>query len=96
MKYVPKEALAPCFGLARPSLGIAYVRDDLPARVQAFVTDHELYHLTDPAVNWIWREIKANVHAFVRHPLGGLGCVALTVCSGERWRLYWTRLREGK
>jgi hypothetical protein len=95
VKYVPKEVLAPCFGLAQPSRGIAYVREDLPVRVQAFVRDHELYHLTDRAANWIWREIKANVYAFVRHPLGGLECVALTVCSRERWRLYRTRFREG-
>jgi hypothetical protein len=94
--YVARDELAPCFGVAKPSLGTVYVRADLPPRVRAFVAAHELYHLTDRAVNWIWREIKANLHAFVRHPRGGLECVALTVRDMARWRLYLTRFREGR
>ena len=53
-----KEELDPMFGYAMPSEGVAYIREDLPARVKKFVIAHELYHLKDKARWWVWREIK--------------------------------------
>jgi hypothetical protein len=95
VKYVSKEALAPCFGLSFPERNEVHVRADLPGAARAFVLAHEIYHLTDKAQWWVWREIKANAHAFLKHPWGGVVTVALTIFSLDRWRFYFRRIREG-
>jgi hypothetical protein len=84
-----KKELYPRFGYA--SEQVAYVRGDLPNCVRKFVTEHELYHLRDDAKWWVWREIKANIAGALKHPLGFLGCVLMSLAP-YRLRYYWKRI----
>ena len=89
--YVSKDQLYPKFGYALPSKQIAYVRDDLPRSVKAFVTAHEVYHLRDQASWWVWREVKANIAGALNHPVGFLVCVVMSLAP-YRLRYYWQRI----
>jgi hypothetical protein len=89
--YQTKKELHPRFGYALPSEQVAYVRGDLPNCVRKFVTAHELYHLRDKAQWWVWREIKANISGALKHPLGFLGCVLMSLAP-YRLRYYWKRI----
>jgi len=93
VEYVKREALYPRFGAAAD--GVAYVRDDLPEAVKAFVEIHELYHLQDSATWWVWREIKANVAGAWRHPWGFALCVIMSFAP-HRLRHYWARIIKGE
>jgi len=66
-------------GHALPGKDAAYVREDLPQCVRKFVTTHELYHLQDTGRWWVWREIKANAKGALKHPLGFMVCVLLSL-----------------
>jgi hypothetical protein len=75
----------PYLGVALIHTKFAYVREDLPRRLRAFVVEHELYHLRD---RWHWwgtsgMEIRANAAAALREPLGFLAFIAygLVHCS---------------
>ena len=76
---VSREKLGARFGYALPERQVAFVREDLPGCVRAFVADHELYHLRDRARWWVWREIKANGSAALKHPLGFLACALMSL-----------------
>ena len=89
--YVSKKDLYPRFGYAQPNRQIAYVREDLPNSVRKFVTAHELYHLRDKSKWWVWREIKANIAGALKHPIGFLGCVMMSLAP-YRLRYYWKRI----
>ena len=89
--YRTKEELYPRFGFALPEKQIAYVRDDLPECVKQFVIGHEVYHLTDHANGWVWREIKANMHSALRHPIGFMLCLQMSLVP-YRLRHYWQRI----
>jgi hypothetical protein len=80
-----RENLYPRFGLALPDKQLVYVRDDLPGCVKRFVIGHELYHLRDKAQWWIWREVKANIHAAIRHPIGLVACVFMSLAPYRLW-----------
>jgi hypothetical protein len=80
-----REKLYPRFGLALPDKQLVYVRDDLPGCVKRFVIGHELYHLRDKAQWWIWREVKANIHAAIRHPIGLVACVFMSLAPYRLW-----------
>jgi len=71
--------LHPRFGLGLPNKGQVSVREDLPEWVKRFVTTHELYHLKDKAQWWLLREVKANLHAAIRHPVGFVACVLMSL-----------------
>jgi hypothetical protein len=90
--YQTREDLYPRFGLALPVKNLVYVRDDLPRCVKRFVISHELYHLRDKAQWWIWREIKANANAAIRHPIGFMACVLMSLAP-YRLRYYGQRIR---
>ena len=90
--YVNKEKLYPSFGVCYAD-GRIEVRNDLPNIVIKFVVQHEIYHRTDKAKNWIWREIKANVYAFTQHPIGGLYTVFLSL-SPSRLKFYYDRWKK--
>jgi hypothetical protein len=90
--YQTTKDLYPRFGLALPEKNQVYVRRDLPQPVKRFVISHELYHLGDKAQWWIWREAKANVHAAMRHPIGFVGCVLMSLTPYRLW-YYWQRIR---
>ena len=88
--YLKREALYPRFGYAVPSEQKAFVREDLPTCVEAFVTVHELYHLKDRAKWWVWREVKANMAGAFRHPMGFLLCIGMSL-SSARLGYYYKR-----
>ena len=81
--YLKREALHPRFGYAVPSEQKVVVRADLPKCVEAFVTVHELYHLKDRANWWVWRELKANTAGALRHPVGFVLCVVLSLAPAR-------------
>ena len=72
--YQTRDDLYPRFGLALPDKQQVYVRGDLPRCVKRFVIRHEVYHLGDKGQWWVLREVKANAHAAIRHPIGFLAC----------------------
>jgi hypothetical protein len=90
--YQTRDDLYPRFGLALPDKQVVYVRGDLPGSVKRFVIGHELYHLSDKAGWWIWREAKASVHAAFRHPIGFVACVLMSLAP-YRLRYYGQRIR---
>jgi hypothetical protein len=90
--YQSRGTLHPRFGLALPVKNQVYVREDLPESVKRFVLSHELYHLVDKAQRWVWREIKATVHAAMRHPIGFIACVFMSLAP-YRLRYYGQRIR---
>ena len=89
-----KERLHPRFGYAHPSKQMAYVRADLPKCVRAFVTFHELYHLKDKAKWRVWREVKATMYGGLRHPIGFLACLLMSL-TPHRLGYYLGRIRHG-
>ena len=90
--YQTREDLYPRFGLALPDKQQIYVREDLPEYAKRFVISHELYHLVDKAQCWVWREIKATAHAAMRHPIGFIACVTMSLVP-YRLRYYSQRIR---
>jgi hypothetical protein len=86
-----KEDLYPRFGLALPDQQRVHVREDLPGCVKRFVISHELYHLGDRSQWWVWREVKANIHAASRHPIGFMACVFSSLAP-YRLRYYGRRI----
>jgi len=96
VQFVSKEKLFPRFGAAWPKPQIAWVRNDLPESVKKFTEVHEVYHLSDPAKWWVWREIKANFAGAWKHPIGAIYCMLLTIFSFDRLKFYWHRIKVGK
>lgn len=92
--FVPKEKIAPAFGQAFPyekKGGYAEVRNDLNPIVKRFVTEHELYHLTDNS-KWLGRlgmEIRANIIPGIKNPIGFIYTIIYTIFSKERIKLYY-------
>jgi len=93
VKFVSKKKLYPAFGEVKNN--IAYVRNDLPKIVKEFVKEHELYHLKDKSQNWVWREVKANLYAFFKHPLGFIICTIMSL-SPARLKFYFERFKTGE
>lgn len=91
--YVPKEELYPAFGLCTKTQ--IKIREDLPSLVKGFVWEHEQYHSTDKETNWIMREIKANLYAFVAEPIGGVMAIFMSLAP-YRLKMYWNRFKEGR
>jgi hypothetical protein len=90
--YQTRENLYPRFGLALLGKGQVHVREDLPECVKRFVISHELYHLVDKAQWWVLREVKATVHAAMRHPIGFIACVLMSLAP-YRLSYYGQRIR---
>lgn len=93
VEFVDKEAIAPAFGYAKNHT--AFVRRDLRPAVKQFVLTHELYHLQDKAVwgGWLGKEIRANISATMKHPLGFVQTVILSL-KPDRIRFYIHRARR--
>jgi hypothetical protein len=83
----------PRYGYSIPSKRTAFVNASLPWSVIQFVMAHEFYHLTDFAQWWVWREVKANFHAALVHPVGAVHCLLLSVFSIKRWQYYIDRIK---
>jgi hypothetical protein len=92
VNYVPKEKLFPKFGEANSTTQQIYIREDLPKITQPFLIAHETYHLTDKTKFWLYREIRANFYAGIKHPVG-----FITICfmslSLDRLKYYWKRIK---
>ncbi len=95
IKYVSKNELYPAFGEADVKKQIAYVRKDLPNLVRDFVKDHELYHLNDKSKNWVWRETKAGIFSGIRHPIGLIVTILISL-HPDRLKLYVQRIKKGE
>lgn len=95
IRYVPKKKLYPKFGFNWPDKALVHIREDLPTVVQDFVCAHEVYHLTDKATWWVWREIKANLYAAWRCPLGFIICTLMSLAP-YRLKYYWQRILKEK
>lgn len=93
-RLVEKKALFPKFGHADVQNQIAYVRADLPESVKKFVFAHEIYHLSDKAKWWVWREIKANIAGAIKHPIGFIYCVIKSL-AWYRLKFYYRRFKDG-
>ena len=89
--YRSKAEMDPRFGFAIPELQKVYVRGDLPACVRQFVVMHECYHLSDDTSWWVWRELKANMHAAIRFPIGFMGCLLMSTAP-RRLCYYFKRM----
>ncbi len=99
--FVPRERLYPFFGVAVGGINkkecYAEVREDLSPRLKKFVLAHELYHLIDERT-WLGnrgREIRANFVPAMHDPAGFMTCLAATVFSWDRLKLYFHRFWFG-
>jgi len=95
IKYVSRKELYPAFGEADVKKQVVYIRNDLPKMAKIFVKDHELYHLKDKSKNWTWREIKANVNSAIKHPLGFIITLIMSL-QIYRIKLYLQRIKQRK
>ncbi len=103
VNYVSKFKLYPAFGEALEKNQKINIRKDLPKCVQRFVLEHEKYHLKDwrnlvkksKKYNWIFGEIKANIYAAIKHPLGFFICTLMSL-SPYRIKFYIERIFTGK
>ena len=93
IKYLSKQKLYPAFGDSDVKKQIAFVRKDLPKLVKIFVRDHELYHLKDNSKNWFWAEVKANFYSGIRHPIGFLMTIILSL-QPYRIKFYVQRINK--
>ncbi len=95
VKYVSRKKLYPAFGYADIKKDVAYVRKDLPKLVKKFIKTHELFHLRHKKPrNWFWEEIKANAYSGIRHPLGLIVTIIMSLRI-DRIRLYIDRFKKG-
>lgn len=90
--YVEKEEIYPRFGYSEVSTQTVWVRKDLPSAVLRFVLEHEIYHLSDKAKWWVWREIKANCFAATKETWGFILTCFLSL-QPYRLKYYWDRIR---
>ena len=103
IKYVSKKKLYPAFGDAQEIPPRIRVRKDLPKLVKKFVLEHEKYHIRDwqrltkenKKYYWIWGEIKANIYSAIRHPLGSIITLIMSL-QPYRIKLYIQRIKKGK
>jgi len=93
IKYVSKNKLYPAFGEADIKKNTVYIRKDLPNVVKRFIKEHELYHIKDESKIILWREIKANIYGAIKHPLGFLLCIIMSL-SPYRLKFYFNRFRK--
>lgn len=90
IKVVPAAELYPFIGYANPD-GLIEIADCLDIDEYDFVRLHEIFHTTDEARWWVWREIKANVYAGWHHPKGFFKVVWRTAWDFKRIYTYLTQ-----
>ena len=94
IKYVSKKKLYPAFGYADVNKKIVYIRKDLPKLVQKFVRTHELFHARhNKPRKWFWEEVKANIYAGIRHPIGLITTILMSL-QPSRIKLYIDRFKN--
>jgi len=89
--YIPKGKLYPYFGTKYKNEDRIEIRNDLPEVVQYFVLNHEIFHLTHNYKSLFWEEIRANLHGFMKTPLGFFYCLFLTIMDINRLNDYFNR-----
>ena len=100
--FVSRSVLYPAFGDARENPPRIRVRKDLPRAVQDFVLVHEYVHIGDwqrlaqerKEYNWIWGDVRAGFFGSVRHPVGFLLSLVLSL-HPDRLKLYVQRFFRG-
>jgi hypothetical protein len=96
VNYVSKNKLYPAFGKADPKKKKVYIRNDLPKIVKKFVKTHEVFHIrNNKPRQWFWEEIKANTYAGIKHPIGFIVTILMSL-QPYRIKLYIQRFKEGK
>jgi len=96
VQYVPKEKIYPYLGYAWPSIGVAFVREDLPGMVKEFVEAHERRHLIQRRDrHWIWLELDATIFLDWKLLPGFMAAFCMSM-TPARLRLLWRRLRGEK
>jgi len=92
--YVPKEALAPGFGMAYRD-GTADVREDLHPRIKKFVKAHEIYHLADQShfLGHLGGEFRANFFCGLKDPIGLAATAAAAIRRGGL-QMFWRKIRK--
>jgi len=100
VKYIPKEEMIDeYFGLCSYNKKTIFIRNDIPKYIQIFVLAHERQHEKDyknGIKGTLWLEIRANVLGGLKHPIGFIGCIILTIFTFKRWKLYIKRIVKGK
>jgi len=95
VKIVPHKKLWPYLGYCHKN-GTIEISDALDSDEQNFVLDHELYHLDDKTKWWVWREVRANVYAARREPMGFLKVVWRTINDYKRIIRYLREKGQGR
>lgn len=86
---LPKKELYPSFARANLSKKIIYIREDMVnTTTYKFLLCHEKYHLKDMPKNRLWGEVKANIYAGIRHPIGFLIILFKSIFNLDRLKLY--------
>ena len=98
ISYVPKEEIIDeGYGYCSYTYKYIRIRDSLPFYIKKFVLAHELQHEKD-FEKWggnkhvLWAEVKANFIGSIKHPIGFIGCVMMSIFSIKRWKLYINRI----
>lgn len=89
--YTSKDDLAPRFG--EQSGRTVRVREDLSLRVKRFVRRHEMEHIYDKGGRGgdIGEEIRVNLRAGLKDPIGLVATIYATLADKERRKFYWDR-----
>jgi len=88
--YVKKDELPKgAYGLTVYSLKSIFIREDLPSCVKKSILSHERQHEKDyrRGFNLFYNELRGNI-AGMRHPIGFITCVIMTIFSINRWKFY--------
>ena len=95
---VRDDLVYPAWGAAWPKSKRIWLSNKLSGSRWSFALEHELYHLFDQSTVWIWREIKANIHAAITFPKGFVWHIAISVTSPVRlirYVLKYAKIKEG-
>jgi len=100
IQEVGKFELGPLFGNAHVikskhgQIGKIKIREGLPPSIRRFIEEHEKYHIKDweSKSSWIMSEMKANMAAGLKEPVGFLHTTYLTISDSRRRNYYLKKL----
>jgi len=98
--FVEKGIIQPLFGLAtvdntsKGLMGTIKIQKNLPDKVSKFIKEHEIFHIKDykHQGGWFMREIRANIFALIKEPIGFLETTILTITNPDRRIYYFKKL----
>ena len=92
INFVPKKELYPLLSKAiAPDLVL--IREDLPRWIRRSLIMHEIHHLGDDDKGFVRREGKAIMAQLFIPLLGGVASVVRSICSIDRLKYYWGKLK---